>query len=150
MEVKVVQFSPHHLEVMDVREIDAALFGFFKTDEAYARIDGLAKVSVQAATFLYDGRVLFVAGFVRLWPGVFEVWMLPSVYIKTAPRSFARLIRRYVDRIGEDFKAHRIQTTSFPDEFHERWMKFLGFSAEGVLQNYTQDKRSMVQYGRVF
>jgi hypothetical protein len=149
MEVKVVRFHPNHLEVMDVREMDAALFGSFKTKEGFDRIKSFGDTSIQAATFHYDGRILFIAGFFQLWPGVYEVWLLPSKHIGTAPRSFARLIRRYIDRIWEDFKAHRIQTTSFHDAFHARWMEFLGFESEGVLRKFTQDQRDMVQYSRI-
>lgn len=149
-EVKVVRFHPNHIEVMEVRDMDAALFGYFKTEEGFGRIKEIGDTSVQAGTFTYDGRIIFIAGFFQLWPGVIEVWMLPSKHLATAPRTFARLMKRYVDRIAEDFKVHRMQTTSFHDDFHAKFMKFLGFKAEGTLEKYTQDKRNMVQYARVF
>lgn len=110
----------------------------------------MARISVQAVTVVLDGRILFCAGFCPLWPGVFELWMIPSVYAKTAPVFFARTIRRYIDRIAIDFAAHRLQTTSFDDPFHRRWMTWLGFQPEGVLRQFTQDKRDMVQFGRIF
>lgn len=148
MEVKVLKFHPKHLEVMDVRADDSDLFAGFKTEEGMQRVEQMAAISVQAVTFFVDGRVLFCAGFCNLWPGVFEVWMLPSIYIKKHSVYFARLMRRYLDGIQEDFKAHRIQTTSFDDPFHEKWMKFLGFEWEGRMKKFTHDKRTMVMYGR--
>lgn len=147
-EIKIVRFHPNHLEVMEVRAQDAALFGFFKTKEGFDRIKQIEESSVQAATFVCDGRIVMIAGFIQLWPGVIEGWMLPSTHFKSAPVTFARLLKRYIDRIVVDFEVHRMQTTSFHDEFHARWMKFLGFKQEGVLEKYTQDKRDMVQYAR--
>ena len=150
MEVKVIPFHPKHLEVMNIRDIDSAIFGDFKSQEAFDRVDQMSRISTQAGTFLCEGRIHFVAGFCPMWPGVYEVWMLPSVYVRNAPMFFCRTLRRYIDRIAHDFKAHRIQTTSFDDKFHERWMKFMGFEKEGTLRQFTQDKRNMCQFGRIF
>lgn len=145
-DVKVVQFQVHHLDVMDLREIE--LGGPFRLGDFKDRIDSIAKESVQAATFLYDGRVLLCAGFTLLWPGVYVVWMIPSTHIQKAPISVARMIRRYVDRIMSDFKAHRIQTTTHDDPLHRRWMEFLGFKLEGVMERYTHDGKDMLMYAR--
>lgn len=145
--IKVIQFHVKHLELMQLREIEAA--GAFTLKDYMERIDAVAKSSIQAATFLHDGRILFAAGFHELWPGVLEVWMIPGECIKTAPMLFGRLIKKYVDNIARDFKAHRIQTTSHDDPFHERWMGFLGFQKEGVLRNFTHDKKAMCLYSRV-
>lgn len=135
---------------MDVRAEDSTLFAGFTTEEAWQRVEHMAKVSIQAVTFVYDGRVIFCAGFCQLWPGVIEVWMIPSVYARSMPMFFGRKIRRYMDGIGRDFGAHRLQTTSFDDDFHKKWMKFLGFAPEGTAKQFTQDKRDMVYYARFF
>lgn len=134
---------------MTVRGLDSGLFGDFKSKESYERVDQMAKVSVQAGTFIFNGRILFVAGFCKLWEGVFEVWMIPSIYADAYPVFFARTIKRYLDRIMTDFSAHRLQTTSFNDTFHERWMGFLGFQKEGKLRQFTENKNDMCQYGRI-
>lgn len=149
-EVRIVQFHPKHLEVMQVRALDSALFGDFKTKESYERIEQMAKISVQAGTFILDGRILFVGGFCKMWEGVFEMWMIPSIYANDAPVFFSRTLKRYVDRIAIDFKAHRLQTMSFNDAFHEKWMNFLGFRNEGVRPKFTENKTDMVSYGRTF
>jgi hypothetical protein len=135
---------------MRVRGLDSALFGDFQTPESYARVEQMVKISVQSGTFLYDGRILFVAGFCKLWNGVFELWMIPSVYAPSAPVFFVRTLKRYITAIARDFKAHRMQTTSFDDDFHEKWMGVLGFQKEGTLRAFTESKQTMCQYGRLF
>lgn len=148
-EITAVRFHPKHLEVMRVRQQDSGLFGDFKTEESYHRVEQMANISLQALTFSYDGRILMVAGFCQLWTGVYDVWMIPSEYVYTAPVSFARLLKRYVIRVQEDLKAHRLQTVSFNDDFHERWMNFLGFQKEGVLRRFTMNEWDMCTYSRI-
>lgn len=146
-EVKVVGFHPRHLEVMELRSFE--LGGLFLLADAYDRVEKITQEG-QAGTFLFDGRVVFCAGFKQVWPGVLEVWMIPSVHIKKTPISFARVLKGYIKRIAADFKIHRMHTTSFDDPFHERWMAFMGFVKEGTMQQFTQDKRNMCLYARYF
>ena len=147
-EIKVVQFHPRHIEVMELRDIEQQ--AVFKLKDAYDRIEKIAKDSVQAVTFLYDGRVLFCAGFNELWPGVFDVWMISSIYIPTVPILVARMLRQYMDRIMEDFGAKRLQTTTHDDEMHVRFMEFLGFNNDtpGGMKNFAPDGKTMLMFSR--
>jgi len=142
----IVTFHPKHLEVMDVREVEK--FGSFKLEDLYERVDKINKESVQSATFIYEGRILFCAGFSMMWPGVAEGWMIPSVYVKEYPVLCCKILKMYVDRIMVDFKCHRFQTTSPDDPFHERWMGFLGLKKEGTMRQYTHDKKNYCVYAR--
>lgn len=147
MALEIVDFHPRHLDVMDMRGFEKG--GAFGLDDAMARVEIVAKGSIAAATFIHDGRILFCAGFNQLWKGVIEVWMVPSVYVDQAPVTFGRTIRRYIERIEKDFKTHRLQTTSYDDPFHEKWMAWLGFEKEGTLKKFTHDKKNMCVYARV-
>lgn len=147
--VKIIKFDPKHLDLMEIRPLE--LHGVFELADACDRMARVAKASIQAVTFLFDGRVLCCAGFHELWPGVLEVWMIPSIYVKRLPISFPRMIRRYLDNIFEDFGAHRVQTTSHDDPFHARWMEWLGFKNETPegMRKFTYDKQTMCIYSRV-
>lgn len=122
----------------------------FTLPDAYSRFENMAAASVQAATFIQDGRIIFCAGFTILWGGVADLWMVPSVYVRENPLAFYRTVRGYLKVLPETFKLHRIQTTSYNDAFHEKWMTKLGFQKEGVMRQYRHDKSDMVMYGRVF
>ncbi len=145
--VKLIEFHPKHLELMDIRADE--MMGTFKLKDAYDRIEHVWKGSLAAGTFMLDGRVLFCAGFHQLWPGSLEIWMIPSVHVKKAPVAFGRTVRRFFDNIVVDFKAHRIQTTSYDDAFHTRWMQWMGFQKEGTLRKFTHDKKNMCIYAWV-
>ena len=147
-EVQIVQFHPKHFDCMDIRQTEQD--AIFSLPDAYARFEHMAQASVQAATFRYEGRILFCAGFALLWSGVADFWMVPSTHLKDHPFLFYRIVKRYLKVIPETFKLHRIQTTSYDDPFHEKWMTKLGFEKEGVMRQYLQTKQNMVMYGRVF
>lgn len=144
--IKVIDFHPSHFALMDTDEYE--LHHLTSLTDSAAQIQSLADCSVQSGTFLYEGRILCCCGFIRLWAGVVEGWILPSVYIDTHPISYARKIRQYLDSIMETFNCHRIQSTAINDERHRRWMEFLGFNVEGKMVRYTADKRDFLMYAR--
>lgn len=146
-DVQIVEFHPKHFEVMEVRPEEKN--AIFALPDAYERFERVAASSVQAATFIHDGRILFCAGFTILWCGVADFWMVPSVYAKSYPFLFYRIARRYLKVLPQTFRLHRMQTTSYDDPFHEKWMRKLGFEKEGVMRQYLQNKTNMVMYGRI-
>jgi hypothetical protein len=146
-DVQIVEFHPKHFEIMDLRPEEKN--AIFSLPDAYERFERVAAASVQAATFIHDGRILFCAGFSILWSGVADFWMVPSIYAKAYPLTFYRIAKRYLKVLPETFKLHRMQTTSYDDPFHEKWMNKLGFQKEGTLRKYRPDQSNMCFYGRI-
>ncbi len=147
-EVKVLNFHVRYLDMMDVRGIELKFLT--SSGGLHEAVENLVKSSIQAGVFIRYGRILCVAGFYQIWPGLLEFWLIPSVYAKEEPMFFCRTVKRYVENIAETFKAHRVQTTSYDDPMHERFMGFLGFKSEGTLVNYLTDKTTMRIYARLF
>lgn len=143
----IVAFHPRHLELIELRDYEKN--GVFQLNDAFERFAKVTAGSVASGTFLEDGRVLFCAGFNKIWDGVFEVWMVPSVHITKTPFLFCKVIKRYLERVEKDFKAHRIQTTSYDDPFHVRWMNWIGFEKEGTMRKLMPNKTNMCMYARV-
>lgn len=146
--MEVIIFHPKHLEVAAVRQHE--MDTIFKLKNAYAQIENLAAKSVQAGTFMYDGRIITCAGFLELWPGVAEIWQIPTIYVKLCPTLFSKTIRAYIETIAEQFKYHRLQTVAPADALHDRWMSWLGFRQEGTMLEYTADKRDYRMWSRAF
>lgn len=144
---KSVKFRPDHVDLMDLRPEELAGSTF---EVAKERIVGFAVASEQALTYTYDGRVIAAMGFIILWEGVIQGWIVPTVHVHTAPVCFARTVRRYIEALAETFKCHRFQTGSYDDELHAKWMKWLGFTNEGVSRQFTPDKKDYVNYARFF
>ena len=144
---EVIRFNVHHLEVMDIRDQERR--GVMSLPDTKTRFELMAENSIDAKTFMYDGRILFVAGYYQLWEGVVECWMIPSEHVKTATLGFCKILKAYVDDIIEEQNCHRFQTTAPDDELHARWMRFLGLEKEGVMKKYTHDKQDECMYARV-
>lgn len=143
---ETVPFNVHHLEVMDIRNLEE--IGIMTLPNSKTRFEAMTETSIDCKSFLYDGRVIFCAGYYELWPGVIECWMVPSKNVEKAKLGFCRILRNYVNGIIEERKCHRFQTTTPDDELHHRWMRFLGMEKEGVLKKYTHKGKDYCMYAR--
>lgn len=133
MELDRVVFHVKHLEVaaLDLREFS----GIGYSPDVLEKIEGMASIGV-AMTLMYDGRIVGFTGYFQLWPGVAEVWLIPTKYVKDRPLLLVRTLKRYIEGIVENLKLHRIQTTSIDDQRHNRFLEVLGFESEGVAKDY--------------
>lgn len=143
---ETVPFSATHLDVMELREEEKE--GVMALEGIRERFEGLAERCIDSKSFLYDGRIIFCAGYFELWPGVIECWMMPSIYVQTVKIEFCRLLRSYVSDIMIGTKCHRFQTPAPDDELHARWMRFLGLKREGVMKKYTHNQKDYCLYAR--
>lgn len=145
---KIIEFKPEHIELMEIRDIEIA--SSFVLPDAKDRMQMMAEASLAAGTFMLDGRIIFAAGVHQPWPGVLEGWIIPTVYVPDYPVWFVKKIKGYFEAIAETFKCHRFQTTTFQDEQHEKWMELLGFKKEGVMKEYSHNKKDYGIYARAF
>ena len=81
---------------------------------------------------------------------MYEVWQIPSIYIKDYKLDYVRIMINLMNDTAEKVKAHRFQTTCPADEFHDRWMKFTGFECEGTLKEYNRFKEDYRIWSRRF
>ena len=143
---ETVPFNVNHLHLMDVRQEEVE--SIMNLVDVEDRFQALANISIDCKTFMYDGRIIFCAGYFEQWPGVIECWMMPSIYVKSVSLGFCRILRGYVNDIIKEFGCHRFQTNSPDDDFHARWMKFLGLEKEGVMKKYTHNQKDYCVYAR--
>ena len=112
MKVEIVDFKPEHLDMMEMRE-----------HEASSDIDGqmFFDKSVESKTVFVDGLIITTYG-------IFAnngLWQIPSKYIDTISMKYARATIKIVRNFIKGRKG--VHTVCVNDEFHKRWMKFLGF-----------------------
>lgn len=118
--------------------------------DVQSRLEGLAASSKVSGTFFKDGKIITCAGFVEMWPGVAEMWQLPTIHVPKHYIEYARCMKQYVDTIAKTFGYHRLQTTCPEDALHNRWMTFLGFKKEGTMPKYTFNKLDYSIFGRIY
>ena len=133
----LVPFIPEHLDNLDAKVGDAAEAATFP-DVA----DTLSRIGAQ--TLLTDDRriVLGILGVVPSVPGVCEVFIIASKDQARHPLAFARCVHREIGKLCSKYR--RIEAKTADDEFHKRWITWLGFEREGTLKRYGLHGENMV------
>lgn len=147
MEPEIIPFNAEHLEVAKIRNHE--LSGILSVPQMKDRLKYLTDCG-EAMTLMYDGRIITFSGFYIIWPGVAEVWNIPTIYLPQHARMFARKIKGYLTAIAETFNLHRMQTAAPDNELHERWLTWIGFTKEGTMPQYTFKKETYCMWGRLF
>src|ERR1019366_10682772 len=73
-------FVPGHLEVIELQEHEKEML---EPTNFCAVACGNAATT---KTFFYEGKILGIGGYAKLWPGVLEVYIVPSVYFFKYPK----------------------------------------------------------------
>ncbi len=80
-----------------------------------------------------------IYGLVLIRPDVYGLWVFPSKHIKEHAIVYLKAAKRFVDTIQRNIQADRIETTTYDDDTHAKWLRYLGFECEsGPLRNYSK------------
>lgn len=133
VELERVVFHERHFDLanLNVKEFE----GVGYNQGTFDKISAMASMGV-AMTLMWDGRIIAFTGFLPLWTGVAEVWLIPTKYVGDKPVLLIRTLKRYIEGIVEDHKLHRLQTIAIDDEKHSRFLQILGFQCEGLAMDY--------------
>ena len=101
----------------------------------------------QCGTHSIDGRLLYISSWFTVAPGVVEVFILPSIYVKQYARDFYVHVKWWLGYLWTLTGARRIQTWGEDTELSKRWLAKLGFSLEGTLNGYRPDGGPMYIWG---
>lgn len=132
--MNLIPYAPEHLAQIDMREhereqVDLTVYRYvFGTGEGFTATDD-------------KGQIIAVGGWVRMWPGVFEVVVLPGKSVPRFSKSFYKASKAGIATLLKDTSVHRIQTCSLSDDQTDGYMAHLGFTYEGTLVKYTQAKQ---------
>lgn len=143
---KIVPFRAEHIELMELRDYEKELFEMGLGNKLVA----LAEIGM-GGTLLHDGRIIGAFGYMELWQGVYEVWIIPSIYVSQYATIFGKRVKKLLDTIAKTHEVHRFQTTSPSDALHDKWMRFLGFECETPdgMKNYTVNKNEYKMWSRI-
>lgn len=139
--IQQVPFKPEHMDVLIMREHERELIDPAKFTEMALKNN--------CFTFLINGVPLCLVGWVKLWHGVADVFVVPSVHVPYFPKSFYKAVKHYLDILEQDVGLRRMQTTSLADDETDSWMEHLGFKCEGTLEQYTINKLDYRMWARL-
>lgn len=102
----------------------------------------------EGKTYIKDDKIIFSCGVKIFRKGVAHCWVVPSIYIDENKRYFYKEIKKVLHDYCTRHKIHRMQSTI--DEPFTKWIEFLGFHQEAVLEKITQDKKDQFMYVKFF
>jgi len=125
--------------------------------QAYVDALGAANASVERTLVANGGLALVApegvvacAGVTVFWEGAGQMWMRAGVLSGCYPVALARHCRVLIRRFEDVLRLRRIQATVKADnEPALRFIRWLGFRAEGLLRGYGPEGADYIMFARV-
>jgi hypothetical protein len=144
--IKRVLFNKSHLDIIDLQEEFKPILGL---EGIRFILDKLPLPGADGVTLTCDGKILCCFGFITRVPGVVEVWLFPSIYVRDHSIVFVREINGYIESTAQVLNWHRVQTLTPDNLLHRKWMRILGFVEEGTMRKY-HEKKDYIMSARYF
>lgn len=144
MIVKIIPFRIEHFYAIQERaEVDSFELEFF------IRANARFLNRFPSITAMVGETYIACAGFIPLWPNTAELWARVSPEAKPYKIEFNQIALNFISDTARAFRFHRLQVT-VDEQFMvaRRWVEFLGFHREGLLEKYFND-RHYVMYARI-
>lgn len=104
-----------------------------------------------AFTFMVNGRIGAVFGFVLPWPGLAEAWMIATPAIKPIAVPFTYCSRRFCDSAAIALGLRRIQIhVQTTNETYGDWARAVKFRFEGVCEAYLADGSDVFLMAKIY
>lgn len=144
--IEFVPFIPEHLDAIRLREEFEARVSVLSSKQGAEMFQNLAQNGCALTIIGNDRAILAVCVWFVASPGIIDIGMFASEDIYSQSCSYLRFARRkFREFLGtlRDSSVRRIQTMSYCDETHDRWMRWLGFDLEGTLKKYSHNGADM-------
>ncbi len=132
-EIRTKPFREAHLDIFHVADSHRA--DCWAAAKQWHHLGSL----LQAGSHMIDGRIVYISCFIPTTPGVVEVWMHPSIYVPQYKLAVIKHVKWWLQDVAERCNARRIQTWGDTSAQSDRWLAYLGFKCEGVLQSFRPD-----------
>ena len=142
---KMIVYKSDHFDLLEIRERELRSIGIIKNGKE--RMDLLSQTG-SCFTMIFNGKILGVVGWLEFWPGMCELFVLPTIYLPEAGVVFAKAMKKRLHSFEKIKKFQRIQVRSVKDKLHIRWLSWLGFNIEGTLKNYGVDGEDFLMWAR--
>ena len=145
--MKLVGFQFEHLELFDWRPDEQKMYN---VGSEFVNMIISMNENGECYTAMHDGRILVIGGIIRQSQKTGYAFTLFSRHAEIYPVAAARLVKRMFDQMRQSMGLHRITTFNLEDQdMHHRWVEWLGFRFEGVIEKYDDEGGNYYQYGLV-
>ena len=145
--IEIVKYTDEHFDQVELKEELA--FKSLLIGDPQIRLNILAQ-SGNGLVILYDGEILGYMGYYVLWPGVCEIWAMPSIRVNKYPKTYLATVKECIDKtFKEKTEYHRFQVTCPDNAYYDKWIGFLGMTCEGILRQYDTERNDYKIWSRV-
>ncbi len=140
-------FSPAHVDRIKVDAEEVLVVA--RPDEIKDLLTTQAGMGGAVTAFL-NMEPIAIFGFVSIWKGVAETWLVPDEKVRKIPVTLTRVGDKVMDIAMISMGLHRIQlTVRTTDKRAEKWAYAIGFKCDGVLRKYGVDGIDYLMMSRV-
>jgi RimJ/RimL family protein N-acetyltransferase len=101
----------------------------------------MQSIAGPAVTAFLDLKPVACFGFVPVWDGVAEAWLIADDKARTKPIGMTKVGKTFFDIAEISWQLHRVQiSVRTQDSRAHRWAIALGFREEGVMHKYGPDQ----------
>lgn len=130
-------YAPSHSQRISVQSEDVLVVA--QGEDIHKMVNAQAQMGPTVTVFL-NLEPVAVFGFVRIWHGVVEAWMVPDEKLRSIPMTLTRIGKKVMDIAMISMGLHRIQLTiRTTDKRAENWAYAIGFDCEGLMRKYGAD-----------
>ena len=145
---RVVRWHPHHLELCELNDFDAANIAMFPDYASY--LENYASAGM-AFSVVDNGRISAMFGIWQLWPGVCEAWLIPSKHIGRKVVALHRGTLAFYEHVSQQMNMKRLQFSVHSSNATACvWAERCYFTREGTMRSYGPDGADYYLYGRLF
>jgi len=141
--ITIIEFDEQYLDSFEYNGVEKEMLENSGVD-IKALIKGYAK-NGECWMGLADNKVIGIGGIYPLWEGVAQAWVFLNKEIKQYLRDILNALKTHLEKAIQKYRRIQIVCLQASPEANNL-AKHLGFKKEGVLEQYTPDKRNMVMY----
>lgn len=147
-QIKITPYEPGDLQAMELREHERVVLNAEKLEALMSQCVAITVWAVDES--IDDVMPIAALAYTPVVAGLYDVFLIPTVYLPQFAFSIVRIVRKYLDRLEQDLpEFRRLQTYSLGDNQTDKWMRALGFTQEGIHRKYAPDGSTYHSWARI-
>lgn len=141
---QVKPFRLAHLDIFDVAP--AHKKDIVNLERQFRQFFSQPHLNNFLGTHIMDGKIIFIAGYFQIAPGVLEVFVYSSIYMSKYPIAIVKQLRWWLGHLAYEHRTRRIQTWGNEQIDTGKWLRLFGFVEEAELRYYLPDNKKVKIY----
>lgn len=130
-------FHKHHATRIDIKSEEVLVVA--NREEAVEVFDQQEQMGAAVTAFVYN-QPAAIFGFVSIWKGVAEAWLVADDIMRSMPVTFTKAAIQTLDISAISMGLHRTQiTVRSTDTRAYKWASAVGFKEECLMRKYGTD-----------